>query len=233
MKTLRTIVVDDEPASRKGLVKLLQAFTRIKVVGEAHDAGTFVKCMQDMKPDLVFLDIMLRDTNSLDVMHGMDFDALFVMTTAYGQHALRSYDIRAIDYLMKPLAPERIASAIERAVNIASASVHTSADLFLKADGRYHKFRTGDILFIQGMENYVVVQTVAGRLVCKMTMTGIRHLLPENTFMQVHKSYIVNLSKVDALEKQNIYLQSHVLPISREKKQEVYRKLLGISPVIE
>ncbi len=226
MKTLRTIVVDDEPVSRHGLINMLNNYPLIENCGTAYSAETFTKAMQEHKPDLVFLDIMLRDRNSLDIIAGIDDNVQYIITTAYGQHALRGYELRVIDYLMKPISHERLSVAIERAWLVCNSLSTVNDSLFLRSEGKYHRFCTDEILFIQGMENYVVIQTESKRHVCKMTMTYIRQLLPHQ-FMQVHKSYIINTGKVEALDKLSVYIKTFVLPISRDKKQDVYKVLLG------
>lgn len=227
MRTLRTLVVDDEPISKDGLIRMLNDFPIIETVGTAFSIEDFVNQVYKLKPDLVFLDIMLRDSNSLEILRNIETEAKFIITTAYGEHALKGYELNVVDYLMKPITIERLSIAIERASLICNTANAFNDTLFLRSEGRYHRFNASEILFVQGMENYVIVQTETGKYVCRLTMTYIKQLLPVQQFIYAHRSYIINTEKVDAIEKLSVYIKTFVLPISRDKKQEVYKILLG------
>jgi len=227
MKIIRTLIVDDEPVSRKGLIRMLKDIPGILVVGEAHSSESFVEALEALKPDLVFLDIMLKHVNSLDILIELSHNSRFIITTAYPQHALRGYEYNVIDYLMKPVSDERLRKAVEKALVHFEHQKPVSDSVFLKADGKFYKFDLDEILFIKGMENYVVVHTENQKLVCKTTMSSMMNMLPSGRFLQVHRSYIVNTKVVSVVEKLNLMIKDHVIPISRDRKHSVYERLFN------
>lgn len=227
MKEIRTLVVDDEPVSRKGLIKMLEEFSGIRIIAEAHSSDSFIESLERLKPDLVFLDIMLKHVNSLDILLDLSHSTRYIITTAYPQHALRSYECHVIDYLMKPISADRLRKAVEKAQTNFQMQRPENDSIFLKADGKYYKFEIDEILFIKGMENYVVVHTESQKLVCKTTMSSMIEMLPANKFLQVHRSYIVNTKVVSVVEKLNLMIKDHIIPISRERKNNVYQRLFN------
>jgi len=224
---MRTLIVDDEPSARNGMKRILSSYSMIKIVGEAHNAKTLIHNIEHYEPDLVLLDIMLRDTNSLDVMDSMTAPPLLIITTAYDSHALKGFDHNALDYLLKPISEQRLHSAINRAYTLFSSTKETSDTLFIKSEGRYVRFEKKNILFIKGLQNYVIIHTTNGKHVCKTTLKTIMKLLGDNDFTQIHKSYIVNLKKIDGFEKQIIYINDSELPIGKTMKEKTYKLLLG------
>jgi DNA-binding LytR/AlgR family response regulator len=206
---------------------MLKEIPGILVVGEAHSSDTFVEALEKLKPDLVFLDIMLKHVNSLDILMDLSHTTQYIITTAYPQHALRGYECNVIDYLMKPVSEERLRKAVEKAIVQHHSQKPVNESVFLKADGKFYKFELDEILFIKGMENYVVVHTEMQKLVCKTTMSSMINMLPSNRFLQVHRSYIVNTNVVSVVEKLNLMIKDHVIPISRERKQTVYQRLFN------
>lgn len=227
MNYMRTLVVDDEPSSRKGLIRLLEGFEKIKIVGEAHNVQSLSETLYQLKPDLVFLDIMLRNANSLDLIMEGDFNAKFVITTAYPQHALKGYECNVLDYLLKPISEERLKRAVDKAFMHFNVLKSATDGMFLKSDGKYFKCLWNEILFIKAMENYVIVHTRFQKLVCKSTMSSLLESLPPDLFLQVHKSYIINISCVNIVEKLNVVILDNTIPISRDRKQDVYQKLFS------
>jgi two-component system LytT family response regulator len=226
MNKIRTVVVDDEPVARDGLIRMLRNFPDVKVVGEAMDgAGLHLTLKKDV-PDLIFLDIMLRDENVLDVLPLNASRPLVVFTTAFPQYALRGYEFNALDYLLKPIAPGDLERAVSRAQKQLLHQDAASDEVFLRINGKYHRIFYRDILFLEGMENYVVIHTETKKLVCKSTMQWFEKNFPMETFVRVHRSFIVNKNKVDMIDKLCIVLKEHQIPISRENRIKVYHKLM-------
>lgn len=227
INVMRTLIVDDEPEARKGLKRILSNHSSIDIVGEAYSSNTFINKVRQFNPDLIVLDIMLRDTNSLDALDVIGESPLLIITTAYDNHALRGFDHQAVDYLMKPISEARLYGAINRAYALFSSAHEDSDCLFLKSEGRYIRFRKSEILYIKGLQNYVVIHTSTDKYVCKTTLKTILELLGEKDFTQIHKSYIVNLKKVDGLEKQTIFINDCELPIGKTMKSKTYKLLLN------
>ena len=228
MNAMKTVIVDDEPSARKGMLRALAHYPIVDVIGEAHSAKTLQDEIVKCEPDLILLDIMLRDTNSLDIISRLKKSPLIIITTAYSNYALKGFDIKAIDYLMKPISEKKLYAAIDRAYTLFSSNQQSVDALFIKSKGRFIRFNLDDILFVEGLQNYVVIHTEKGKHICKKTMKSIEEELGNKYFVRIHKSYIVNVSKVESIEKQTVYMGTHELPIGRTMKNYIYQTLMGI-----
>lgn len=231
MKTIRCLVVDDEVLARRGFVRQLKKYTQFEVVGEAGSQETFFKEMERLQPDVVFLDIMLRHKNSMDYLTRDSVLPILVFVSAYSHYALKGFDLKAEDYLLKPVSDERLDQCIQKITAVFSSRNVSSRDannyVYLKSNGRFHRIPPNDILYIKSLENYVVVHLESKKLICKITLGQITKLLPRNHFVQVHRSYVVNLNRIDCVEKLNVYIRDEIIPISRDKKLETYKELMG------
>lgn len=234
---MRCLVVDDEVVARRGLIRQLEKINTLEVVGEANCIDAFVEANEKCKPDLIFLDIMLRNKNILDHLSLKDKLPMIVFVSAYSNYAITGFDLKAVDYLLKPVSTERLNQCIDKVhqlfnSNFAFPSYHT-ANLFLKSNGKYYRISPSDILFVKSMENYVVIYLENKKLICKITMEQMLRMLPGSLFLQVHRSYLVNVQKIDFIEKLTIYIQNEVIPISRFKRKDIYNNLMGITTDFE
>ncbi len=226
MSKMRCIIVDDELIARKGLAAMLANYQVIEMVGEAKDRESLQKLLDQERPDLVFLDVMLRDENILDSLQQLHVKPMVVFTTAFAEHALRSYEFDALDYLLKPIEPVHLDRAVWRAYRNFSKNYAENEDMYLRINGKFHRVFLKDIVFLEGMENYVVIQTTGKKLICKATMQWFEKQLPPDQFLRVHRSYIVNKSRVDMIDKLSIVLGEFMVPISRENRGKVYSALI-------
>lgn len=225
---MRTVIVDDEPSARKGIKRILAHHPIIDIVDEAHSIKSLYAKLNQHKPDLILLDIMLRDSNSLDEIQKIHASSLIIITTAFDNHALKGFDINAVDYLLKPISEKRLYEAIDKALLIHSSKRKMGEFIFIKSNGRYIRLNRDEVLYIQGLQNYVLVHTAKQKHICKTTMKAILRELDATQFIQCHRSYIINSLKVDGLEKQSLYINKQELPIGKTMKKQVYLKL-GIS----
>ncbi|MFM9945847.1 MAG: LytR/AlgR family response regulator transcription factor, partial [Bacteroidia bacterium] len=208
IKKMRCLVVDDEIVARRGIIRQLEKIKSLEVVGEANCIDAFIEVKERCKPDLIFMDIMLRNKNSMDYLSSVIDLPMVVFVTAYSHHAITGFDLKAVDYLLKPVSDHRLNQCIEKAHQLFHTQsikpLHQAGNLFLKSNGKYYNISPSDISFIKSMENYVVVYLETKKLVCKLTMEQMVRLLPSGLFFQVHRSYLVNVKKIDFIEKLNI-----------------------------
>lgn len=227
---IRCLVVDDEIIARHGLMTQLNEFSGIEIVGEANNFDDFVFLYEKTKPDVVFLDIRLQKENAIDrltQLYNLKKPNI-VFVTAYSNYAQKSYDFDAIDYLMKPVSKERLEKSINKIkINIDKRFVSegSQSNLFIKSNGKFFRIIISEILYIQSMENYVQIHTQTQKFICKITMEQVCKSLP-NTFLRVHRSFMINKHKVDTLDKQSLFIQGIEIPVSREKKKVVYEELM-------
>ena len=210
MPVLNAIIVDDERLARRELRGLLEEAhgTTVRVVGEAESVGAAAELVRTCDADVVFLDVQLTGESGLDLLPRIDPAVAVVFVTAFDQYAVRAFEVNALDYLLKPVAPARLALAVDRlgAPNDASSAESTARltmqdRLFLRLDDRMGFIKVADIVSIVADGDYSVVR-LAGRQShrARKALRDWLARLPENVFVRVHRSTIVNLEYVERVE---------------------------------
>lgn len=229
MQKVKCLVVEDEPIARAGMIKMLGNWSELQVVGEMHCADDWGLTCNHFMPDLVFMDLMLRQQNMLDYLSHNETKPLIIITTAFPQFALRGYEHAVVDYLLKPIEPMALQRAVERAMRLISDREKIVAeDIYIRVNGKYHRIFLDDILCLEAMENYVIVHTPGQRLVTKATMIWFENQLPPSQFIRVHKSWIVNKNRVEVIDKLTLQIKDIVIPVSRENRNFVYAQFIPV-----
>lgn len=229
------IIIDDEPLAREGLRLLVKGVEQLELLGcfgSAEQASAF---LTDNPADLIFLDIQMPGTNGLEFAQSLPEQTLVIFTTAYAQYALKSYELDAIDYLVKPVQQERFLQAVNKAISYhALLGAHedktsiesVSGDfMFIKADRRYHKVLFSDVLYIEGLKDYVVIYVQDQKMITAMNIKTIQQQLPPAVFARVAKSYIVNVQHISSFDNHTIYIRNTEIPMGvsyREQFFELY-----------
>ena len=210
MRNLRCIVVDDEPLAVKMLEGFVERTPFLELEASFNDPVEALSAIKERKPDLAFLDIQMPDLDGMELSRMIPADTRIIFTTAFKQYAFESYEVSALDFLLKPIRYQKFLEAAEKArewfalkeaasapAPAAPASpVQTST--FFKVDGALRKVEFDDILFVEGMKDYVMVYLASQRqpLVTHVTMKGMEEMLPEGQFMRIHRSFIIALDKI-------------------------------------
>ncbi|MFP9114122.1 LytR/AlgR family response regulator transcription factor [Flavobacterium sp. RHBU_3] len=228
------IIVDDEPLAREGLEAMLAEISDIQVLGKFSNAPAAADFMAHAIPDVVFLDIQMPKVTGLEFASCIPKDTLVVFTTAYSQYALQSYELDALDYLLKPIDKPRLQKAVEKAqlykslfADKTTLEQTTPEFLLVKADRRFYKVFLKNILFIEGLKDYVVIHTTGQRLVTAMNLKTFHQQLSAEAFLRVSKSYIVNLCAVDSFDSHNLYIGESEIPLGEIYKSEFMQRYLG------
>jgi len=222
MKKIRTLIADDEPLARERIRALLAEQGDVEVVGEARDGEEAVQAILSQAPDLVFLDIQMPRMDGFEVIRtvGADNMPLIVFVTAYDQHALKAFDVRALDYLLKPFDRDRFTESIGR---VRDAIEHSGSDeigrrlleivrelkpgtpprsdrLVIKSAGRLFFLRIAEIDWVEAAGNYVKLHVGTEEHLLRETMNGIEQKLDPDTFFRIHRSRIVNMERIKELQ---------------------------------
>ena len=198
---MRVLIVDDEPPARARLRRLLDAAEDVEIVGEARDGEDALAQVAALNPDAVFLDVQMPGPSGLDVAASLaDPAPAVVFVTAFDQYALQAFDAAALDYLLKPVEPERLARALQRLrAKVGDAARPTPSKLLIPDRGRTHVVAVADILWLEAADNYVVVHTPDRAPLMRRTLAGLLADLGAR-FVRVHRSAAVALAQVTSVE---------------------------------
>lgn len=206
--TYKALVVDDERLARKDLSNMLSELDGVQVIGEAEDVPSALKAIEELKPDIVFLDIQMPGQTGFDLVEQVDFPGKIIFVTAYDEFALRAFEINALDYLMKPVNKDRLQKSIERIeteekpTQDNEAKLAYSDRLFTTIGNKVQFLKINTILHIHSDGDYTHVTTTNGTkgLITK-TMKEWEQRLPENYFCRVHRNSIINTDYIESIEK--------------------------------
>jgi DNA-binding LytR/AlgR family response regulator len=231
---MNCIVIDDEPLARQGMAMLIGNMPNLKLIDSFSNPLDAISTLQNQAIDLLFLDINMPEMNGLDFMKSLKNAPLVIFTTAYPQYALDSYELDAIDYLLKPIRLERFVKAVNKAQNYTdllaskeekSNQIESVSDdfLYIKSDRKYFKIFFKDILFIEGLKDYVVICLSNQKIITGVNLKTIYEQLPQKQFARISKSYIVNTEQIISFDVFNVYLANVELPIGMSFKDDFLR----------
>jgi two-component system LytT family response regulator len=208
---IKALIVDDERLARVNLRRLLEPYPEIEIVGEAGSCNSAIEMINQNNPELIFLDIQLGGETGFDLLEIIEKSIKIIFVTAYDEYAIRAFEVNAIDYLLKPVNPERLKVAIERVVTKETAeksevkSYEYSDSIYVHLNNYASRFiKISSITFIEPVGNYSKIVTIEGKhcLVLK-TLKQWQEELPDNNFVRIHRSSIVNIEHVDRIEKKS------------------------------
>ncbi len=231
MIQLKTIIVEDEPLAREGLLSYLAQIDFIQVKGVCEDALQANQVLASEEIDLMFLDIQMLRLTGIEFLKSLKSKPMVVMTTAYPNFALQGFELDVLDYLIKPFPFERLLKSANKARDFYQMKnrpeQQQAADFFfIKCEHRYERIVIKEVTYVEGMENYVVIHTPSQKFVTLMRMKAVEELLPSSNFIRTHKSYIVALSAITSIDGNDLVVSGKHLPMSREKKPEIMELLL-------
>ncbi|MCB0652995.1 MAG: response regulator transcription factor [Saprospiraceae bacterium] len=222
MRMIKTLVVDDEPFARARILKLLEEFDFITVIGECKNGKEAVAQIQNYKPDLVFLDIQMPDFSGFEVLAKSEKQKLpfIIFVTAFNQYALKAFDVKAVDYLLKPYDNDRFAQALEHArdqiiqkdesllhkkmVGLLEEHVQQQEDIKFKLEikdkGKVSRINAFDIYYLEAQGNYIKVHLADKSFMIRETLQNIKSTLEKNTFLQIHRSVMINTNYINQVK---------------------------------
>lgn len=225
---MNCIIIDDEPLARAEMEALIRETSSLGVSGKFSNALTALEYLENHKVDLLFLDIEMPGLNGLEFAAKLPKGCLMIFTTAYPQYAAESYELDAIDYLLKPIDSSRLEKAIRKAELYRSlldertvkSTVEWKTDdfIFIQSDRRTYKVDFNDVIYIEALKDYVVIYTTTQKLITAMNLKTMYQKLPIEKFIRVSKSFIVNLGQVTSFDNHQVYIKDLEIPMG-----EIYR----------
>ncbi|MCE7040333.1 LytTR family DNA-binding domain-containing protein [Dyadobacter sp. CY312] len=220
---INAIAIDDEPVALEIIRSLVQKVPFLNLQAVFVNAFEAKDYLDKQQVDLLFLDIKMPDISGIEFYQLLTQKPLVIFTTAYSEHAVKSYELEAIDYLLKPFSSERFQKACEKAKSILElqATTRQSAPLFLKSG--YEKIRVDpqEILFVESAGNYMTFALPDRKILTRLTMAETLAMLPQPGFVRVHRSFIIAKDKVTKIEKQQLHLGTYVVPVGNMYAEEV------------
>jgi DNA-binding LytR/AlgR family response regulator len=223
---LNCLIVDDEPMARKVLEEYIEDTPFLTLTGQAENPMKASALMQEVPVDLLFLDINMPKLNGLEFLRSQPSLPPAILTTAYAAYAIEGFELSVLDYLVKPFSFERFLRAAHKARDF----IHKPAEdayFFVKWEGKIEKVGYDEVLYIEAMQNYVVIHTETRKMMVYLTMKGLLEQLPSDRFIKVHKSYIVHLPKIKSIDNTDIRIGTTTIPISQNLFEEVMRVIVG------
>ncbi|WPU95380.1 LytTR family DNA-binding domain-containing protein [Mucilaginibacter sabulilitoris] len=233
---IRTLIVDDEPHAIEVLEKYLAQFNQMELVGKCADAIQAFQLLQQKTIDLMFLDIQMPGIKGTDLLRSLKNPPKVIFTTAHSEYALEGFELNAVDYLLKPISFERFLRAVDKIYQLTEnksrpAVTHETmvndheTFIYLKVERKTIKVNVNDILWIESLRDYVKVVTKDHTYITRQKISILEEMLPENKFVRIHRSFMVALAKIDSFYSYSIEIAGHELPIGRNYKQDVQKKL--------
>ncbi|MEJ7767644.1 MAG: LytTR family DNA-binding domain-containing protein [Chitinophagaceae bacterium] len=237
MNTINCLIVDDEPIAREIIQTYCSHLPYLKVAALCGNALEAKMMLQQNKIHILFLDINMPIMDGISFLKTLKTQPQVIFTTAYKEYALDAFDLAACDYLLKPFSMDRFIIAVDKAIEklslqpaIGTETAEIKADdfLFIKADGKIFKVKHDDLLFAEANGNYTKITTTQNILLPGMTFSAFEELLPKSRFLQVHRSFIINKSKISHIEGNRVFINSTEIPIGSNYK-EFFMKELGFT----
>jgi DNA-binding LytR/AlgR family response regulator len=229
---LKCLIVDDEPLAQRVLEKYISELPKLELIGKCSDAIEAMELLQEQEVDLIFLDINMPRLSGINFLKTYKNPPMVVITTAYIEYALESYELNVLDYLKKPFSFERFLQAVQKAEDRAKGTSELQETgkeerdyIFVKANKKTININLDSILYVEALGDYVKIFTNQGHIVTYQSLKGIERLLPSQKFYRIHKSYIVSLSKIKSIEGNMVHLEKGTIPIGNNYKQNFFQRI--------
>ena len=226
---IKGIIIDDEPLARNVIKEYAKKISTLNIIGECEDAICAHQILQTKKADLIFLDINMPKLSGIEFLKNLKNPPLVIFTTAYSEYAMEGYELNIIDYLKKPFSFERFCKAYFRAEEMyllkQSATnnevIEKQSDfIFIKSDKKSIKVNISNIMYIEGLGDYIKIFLNDKKFVTNLSMKKIENLLPTTQFYRIHKSYIISIDKVESIEGNMVKINNTRLPIGNSYRQD-------------
>ena len=232
---LKCMVIDDEPLAIQLLANHISKVSFLELVSTFNNPMEALISFNSQPVDLIFLDIQMPQLTGIQFMKLLQNRAQVVISSAYQEYAIEGFEHNVTDYLLKPISFERFYKAVEKAYNLKNPShileqkqdlyPATGGYIFVKVETKMVRVELDDILYIEGLKNYVSIYIKAHRIVTLQVMKQLEEILPPNRFVRVHKSYIVALDKINSIERQEITINDRIIPIGITYQEHFFKLL--------
>ena len=231
-KTISCIIVDDETIAREIIETHVSKINNIKVIASCSNAMEAFNVISSHKIDLVFLDINMPEISGISFAKSINKDIKIIFTTAYRDYAVEGFELKAVDYLLKPITFERLLKAVNTYFEVYSESYNkvverteTNNFMFVRSDRRMIKIDFDAIIYIESYSDYIKIHLESETIVTRETISSIEAKLPTHAFIRIHRSYIISIDNITSFTNEHINIHNKAIPISRSYKKEALKRL--------
>ena len=228
---INCVIIDDEPLALDLLESFVAKTPSLNLIARCENALEALEIINREPVDLVFLDIEMPDITGIQLVKSLDKKPLIIFTTAYDKYAVEGFELDVVDYLLKPIPFERFVKAVNKASTLHLAKNpqakpdETPDHIYVKADYQMVKVTIKDILYIEGLKDYIKIYLPQKTILTLLTLKGVEQMLPSKEFSRIHRSYIVPLKKIDAIRKNSLRIGEQEIPIGEKYKEEFMERL--------
>lgn len=221
---INCIAIEDEPLALKKIKEFIELVDYLNLLEGFNNAVDAIGFLKKTPVDLIFLDIRMKKLSGIEFLESLQIKPKIIITSAYDEYALKGYELDVADYLLKPFTFERFLKSVDKVYNQLSVLVSDSSNnyIFVKTEYRIEKIEIKDILYIQGMKDYLQIHTTDRKIMTLQTFKNLLEILPHVDFQRVHNSYIVSISKIENIERNRIRIGKDLIPISDSYKDKFY-----------
>lgn len=225
---IKCLIVEDEPLARNLLVEYVSKVSYLELIEASSNPLHALEVLRGQPVDLMFLDIQMPEITGITLLKTLREKPMVILTTAYSEYALESYDLDVVDYLLKPITFDRFLRAVDKASHrLSSPAAHSEPQnveasrsfVFIKDGTRLVKLNFEDILFVEGLKDYVTIVTKTQKIVSLQRLKALETQLPADRFIRVHHSYIIALKAIDTIYKGEVRIGTHTIPVSESYKK--------------
>ena len=225
---LSCIIIEDEPLASEKLENFISRIPFLDRISSFNNAIDGLHFLKQNHVDILFLDIQMEQLTGIQMLESFQIKPYVILTTAYAEYALKGYELNVFDYLLKPFSFERFLVAVNKVYDDVQSRQNTkesTTHIFIKTEYRAENVAINDILFIEGMQGYLRIYLKGRKIMTKQSFKSLLEVLPRNTFIQVHKSWVVAIPKIENIERNRIKIAEKLIPIGDTFKDAFYNKL--------
>lgn len=230
---MKCLIVDDELIAIKGIANYIDKLDFLSVTASCSSALEAADILKQKEIDLMFLDINMPHLSGLEFLESLDNPPLTIITTAYSEYALDGFRLHVVDYLMKPIPFQRFFQAVSKAQSVMRSQLvlqreqeEAKSSMYVRQGDAFQRISWEDILYAEGMQNYVKLYFKDKVLTIHQTMTSLEDILPCESFFRIHRSYLVNISYIDSICGSRIFINGKQLPISKQRRDELFNSVV-------
>jgi len=233
---IRCVIIDDEPLAVQVVEDHLKNFDNIEIAGTFNNALKAFGILQQERIDVIFLDINMPQMSGFVFIENLNYKPLIVITTAYREYAVKSFEFDILDYLVKPIPFNRFLKTVNKIYqhvylhhNLTDAALYQEPHIFLKVNKKLIKVNLNDIFYVESLKDYIKVITKHGDYVVHKSLTAITEELPQSSFLRIHRSFTISINKIAAIEGNIIEIANKKIPIGRNYVKQTKERILNIT----